>query len=604
MTTEGPSGVDDPGLSDRRPRRRIIATAVVALVALGVVSVVAAGSLVGSSDPSGPRPVLLSDPFLQLPRSDGVNVVWFTEQRGDRHEVLLGDDAAGAPVRVVRAETTQLSRTAEDRSSVVPGRSWDRLERRPIWRHEARVDGLTQGERTPYRVRSVDGSRVGVSDTFTLGPTPSAGTPLRILLTSDHQQMPMTAANLAQVAAEVGRPDAVFVAGDLVNIPDRASEWFDSERGGFFALLQGRGDQEIAGRRYRGGEILQHAPLYPAVGNHEVMGRVDAGDLFAQFESPLPRRVAQRLVAQEGATGPSASRRVQDLSFNTVTYEEIFSLPDASPGGETYYATTVGDVRLISLFATNIWRAKTVEPDDRRSAFVERSEDLDDPAGQGWGQHIFEPIDRGSEQYEWLERELRSEEFASARYRVVMLHHPIHSLGDNASPAFTDPVRIEERDDAGRLTGVRYEYPADRDHLRRDLEPLLAAAGVDLVLNGHSHLWNSFRGPGGVVHLETSNVGNTYGAFVEGGPRRFVPPAPWPREDSTAVGDPGGLRPRTPTGRAVTEDGRRLPYVASNEITVFSVLDTGEGVVTSYAFDTRRPDEGTWVLDRLALGGR
>jgi hypothetical protein len=54
----------------------------------------------------------------------------------------------------------------------------------------------------------------------------------------------------------------------------------------------------------------------------------------------------------------------------------------------------------------------------------------------------------------------------------------------------------------------------------------------------------------------------------------------------------------------VTEDGRRLPYVASNEITVFSVLDTGEGVVTSYAFDTRRPDEGTWVLDRLALGGR
>lgn len=577
--------------------------AVVAVVAASVLAVVAiaAGSLVESSAPSGPPPVLLSDPFLQLPRSDGVNVVWFTEQRGDRHEVLLGGDTDGAPVRLVRAETTQLSRSAEDRSSVVPGRSWDRLERRPVWRHEARVDGLEPGERTPYRVRSVDGARVGLSGTFTLGPAPVAGTPLRILLTSDHQQMPMTAANLEQVVAEVGRPDAVFVAGDLVNIPDRASEWFDSERGGFFALLQGRGDQQIAGRRYRGGEILQHAPVYPAVGNHEVMGRVDAGDLFTQFESPLPRRVARRLVAEEGVTGPAAQRRVQDLSFNTVTYEEIFSLPDTSPGRETYYATTVGDVRLISLFATQIWRAKTVEPGDRRSAFVERGEDLDDPAEQGWGQHIFEPIDRGSEQYEWLERELRSEEFTAARYRVVLLHHPIHSLGDNVSPAFTDPVRIEERDDDGGLTGVRYEYPADRDHLLRDVEPLLAEAGVDLVLNGHSHLWNSFRGPGGIVHLESSNVGNTYGAFVEGGRRRFVPPEPWPAEDATPAGDPGGLRPRPPSGQGLTEDGRSVPYVASNEITVFSVLDTGEGVVTSYAFDTTRPDEGPWVLDRLAL---
>lgn len=366
-------------------------------------------------------------------------------------------------------------------------------------------------------MRSVDGSRVGLSGTFTLGPAPAAGTPLRILLTSDNQQMPMTAANLEQVVAEVGRPDAVVVAGDLVNVPDRASEWFDSGRGGFFALMQGRGDQEIAGRRYRGGEILQHAPVYPAVGNHEVMGRVDAGDLLAQFEAPLPRQVAGRLLEDRGDSPEEEARRVRDHSFNTVTYEEIFSLPDTSPGGETYYATTIGDVRLVSLFATRIWRAKTIEPDERRSAYVERSEDLDDPGRQGWGQHIFEPIGRGSEQYEWLERELRSGEFTTARYRVVMLHHPIHSLGDNASPAFTDPVRVEQRDDSRQLTGVRYEYPAGGDHLLRDVEPLLAEAGVDLVLNGHSHLWNSFRASGGVVHLETSNVGNTYGAFVEGG---------------------------------------------------------------------------------------
>lgn len=587
----------------------------------------------GSEDrPAAParRDLLLSDPFLQLPGADSVSVVWFTEWPGDRHEVLVGPgvdrlgdptqvdstqtgstqtgstqvdstqvDLAAAGIRVVPATTTELSRTAEDARSEVPGRSWDRLTRRRIWRHEARVEGLSG--RLPYRVRSIDGPRTVWSDTFTLGPAPPPGTPLRILLTSDHQQMPMTAANLAQVVDTVGRPDAVFFAGDLVNVADRASEWFDSARGGFFPLLQGRGDREIAGHRYRGGEIIQHAPLFPAVGNHEVMGRRDAGDLDEQFESPLPRPVARRLLRERGLRGEELERQVLESSFNTVTYQEMFTLPADSPGGETYYAVTVGDVRLISLYVTHIWRERTTEPDRRRSAYVERSEDLGDPWAQGWGQHIFEPIRAGSVQYRWLADELASEEFASARYRVVMLHHPVHSLGDHVVPAFTDPVRIEERDDDGRLTRVRYEYPAARDHLLRDLEPLLVDAGVDLVLNGHSHLWNRFRGRGGVHYLETSNVGNTYGAFVRGGPERFVPPPPWPTRDATPVGDPAGLRPEMPTGRA-PGSGRR-PYVSSNTVTVFSVLDTSDGTVRSWAFDTERPEEGSWLLDEFRLGG-
>ncbi|CCQ60429.1 hypothetical protein CWATWH0401_3766 [Crocosphaera watsonii WH 0401] len=31
-----------------------------------------------------------------------------------------------------------------------------------------------------------------------------------------------------------------FFAGDLVNIPDRASEWFDDKRGGAFFSLSSR----------------------------------------------------------------------------------------------------------------------------------------------------------------------------------------------------------------------------------------------------------------------------------------------------------------------------------------------------------------------------
>ena len=67
------------------------------------------------------------------------------------------------------------------------------------------------------------------------------------------------------------------MAGDLVNIPDRASEWFDDNRGGaFFPALQGRANYKIAKNRvktaYTGGEIIQEAPIFTALGNHEVMG--------------------------------------------------------------------------------------------------------------------------------------------------------------------------------------------------------------------------------------------------------------------------------------------------------------------------------------------
>ena len=50
----------------------------------------------------------------------------------------------------------------------------------------------------------------------------------------------MVAANLQKVVETIGKIDAVFFAGDLVNIPERASEWFDDKRGGaFFPCLQG-----------------------------------------------------------------------------------------------------------------------------------------------------------------------------------------------------------------------------------------------------------------------------------------------------------------------------------------------------------------------------
>jgi hypothetical protein len=49
------------------------------------------------------------------------------------------------------------------------------------------------------------------------------------------------------------------------------------------------------------------------------------------------------------------------------------------------------------------------------------------------------------------------------------------------------------------------------------------------------------------------------------------------------------------------EDGKPMPYIASNDITVFSIFDTGTGTVTSYRFDTRNPDSQVIKFDEFQL---
>jgi len=551
------------------------------------------------------KPQLLTDPFLQLPTANSVRVVWFTEFPGTRNTVACGENLD----RIVAANTVKLSRTREDQDSRIS----DEMKQgiidsnpiaRNIWRHEAEVTGLMPGVRIPYSVKTEreDGESVS-SKVFALSAAPTAGTELKILLTSDHQLMPMTAANLQKVAETIGRVDAVFMAGDLINIPDRASEWFDESRGrAFFPGLQGRAFSELDKNGiktvYTGGELIQHAPLFPAIGNHEIMGRFStASKLNDQFNDSFPRAAAEKIYTQKAPHLPPNTDRatwLKNNTFNSDTYDEIFTLPS----NNNYYAVTFGGVRLVTLSVANIWRTPNLDP-GARGRYRERDEDFNSPEKWGYGQHIFEPIVKGSAQYNWLQQELNSSEFQQAKYKIVMFHHPPHSLGDNIVPAYTDPVQTIDRDENGEIKMVRYEYPKDRDYIIRDVLPLLEKAGVQLVFYGHSHLWNRFESAAGMHFLESSNVGNSYGAFM-GEKRRFVPPAYL--EDYSALGDPNELEPVVPTiAPLLGKDGQPLPYIESNDITAFSIFDTGSGAVSSYYFDTRQPDSEAVKFDEFKL---
>ncbi|MDY6782302.1 MAG: metallophosphoesterase family protein [Cyanobacteriota bacterium] len=557
-------------------------------------------------------PRLLTDPFLQLPTENSVRVAWFTEFPGTQHQVYYGKNFQES----VSATTQKLTRAREDSKSRVgeqteDGQRYEAPAPRDIWRHEAVVGGLVPNQRIPYRVSSFTerGEEIR-SREFTLAPKPKPGTSLNILLTSDHQLMPMTAANLQKVAETVESVDAIFLAGDLINIPDRASEWFDDNRGGaFFPCLQGLANYTLKKGgttvTYTGGELIQHAPLYAAIGNHEVMGRYSARrGLNKQFGDAVPRATAATdydLIASQ--INPRNDSNVRDAwiksnSFNTDTYEEILTLPQSIPGGEKYYAVTFGDIRLVTLFITNIWRSPDLK-DTATGRYREAVRNYNKPENWGRGQHIFEPIAKGSPQYQWLEQELNSPEFQQAKYKIVMFHHPPHSLGDNIVPPYTDPVPLVQYAPDEKVKSVRYEYPIKDDYLIRDIEPLLNEAGVQLVYFGHSHLWNRFQNSRGIHFLESSNVGNSYGAYI--GEKKRPVPAGF-KETYAAVGDPNGLTPIVPTLKPLKDEQERpLPYLSSNDITVFSILETRAGTVSSYRFDTRDPDSQVIKFDEFKL---
>jgi hypothetical protein len=551
-------------------------------------------------------PALLTDPFLQLPTTSSVTVVWFTDFLGSEHKVLYGEKLD----RQVMASTIKLSRMSEDSDSQT-SQIYNKVTARDIWRHQAIVDGLTPGKSVRYKVISqrTKDDRVE-SKIFNLAAKPEPGTPLQILLTSDHQLMPMTAANLQKVGETIGQVDAVFFAGDLINISDRASEWFDDNRGGaFFPCLQGRANYELDKQGiktiYKGAELIQNAPLFTAIGNHEVMGRLNPNHkLKQQFTDAHPIAQAEKKYRElEEQINPQLKADwIRDNSFNTITYEEIFTLPESDVGGKQYYAVTFGDVRLVVLYVTNLWRSPDLAP-DTKGRYRESDRDLNDRDNWGYGQVVFGDITQGSPQYRWLEGELNSEEFKRAKYKMVMFHHPPHTLGDNIVPPYTQPIpKIQTKPDE-TIESVFYEYPIDKDYIIRDLLPLLESAGVHLVFYGHSHLWNRFVSPQGMNFLETSNVGNSYGAYLDDKKR------PVPTKDTNLdprnykeIGDPNGLEPILPTISPLSNDrGKPQPYIDSNDITVFSILDTGKGTISSYRFDTRNPNSEVVKFDEFAI---
>lgn len=271
---------------------------------------------------------LLSEPFLQLPEENSVHVVWFTE--GDKapavNKVLLYENGRdSAATREIQAETTKMSRMRGGSDASTKGNA---SIKRNIWRHEAVVDGLPEytgnsNQKIPYSVVSDDAQ----SDIYTLQSQAQPGTPMKILLTSDIQTKNMCAANMQKMYETIGPVDAVLVNGDAIDVPDRAYDWFDADSS-FFRVMQGTSDRTINGVEYSGAPLMQYAPTYASIGNHEVMGRYsETSSLDQQFNDPTTRAYAEELYERVNSDSDpdndvaeeDKEEFIKNNSFNTDT---------------------------------------------------------------------------------------------------------------------------------------------------------------------------------------------------------------------------------------------------------------------------------------------
>jgi hypothetical protein len=652
------------------------------LLAASVMALVASASAQDVPAMPAGDPTLLTDPYLQNAEETKVSVVWMTNFEGRRHTVILSRDRENrrAPTRF-SADTIKIEKLLDDSDSALDNPP-ELVSQRQVYRHEAVITDLTPGSVRSYRVVSVDEEGgVHYAGPFELEPAPQPGEPIEILLTSDMQERWNVLPNYERVAEMFPDLEAVFFAGDIVNTPYRASEWFDADRASwdedptgvrdvsFFPAMQGYWDRFVPTTPSPGGQILQSTPLYPSIGNHEVSGRFRpnatfmaggrerTADIGYMDNDPQPRWYAEWRYNQVANTVNPAGdpelreQWIRDNSNDFETYRDLWTLPDDGPEGESYYVKMIGDVALISMNASRIWRTWNIRDQDR-GKFREFAADFNNPEEWGFGDHIFTPFHEGSVQHTWLEEALQREDVQNARYRVVMAHQTMFGVGDNAVPVQTNPqleivyrssadvletkiIPMPDSDEGqaqtfdnevvpllGSIEEVRWEYPLTEDFWLTDIEPLLKQYDVDLVHTGHSHVWNRARS-GDLDYIETSNVGNCFGAFwtdEEGTPNNNGRVS-WAGSFWSAIDDPDDTRydgenyPRwdDPHGReavfpnllnpeqASGEDENAVPYVCSNRVSVFTILDTGMGAVRSFWFDARDPQSETVEFDRLML---
>jgi hypothetical protein len=367
-------------------------------------------------------------PYIQNPTESAVTIRWLSN-KPDQASVEVNRDGYSK----VFTSVPQLADSL--RNNPWAPEAADRFEEPPFI-HSVRVDGLSTGTVYQYTVKQ---SGHDFASEFSTSPT--GDRPVRFIVFADSETEPESSTsgpidwprgrdsnrpesiskylidqttgfqqNLLIMADR--KPDFLCVAGDLVESGGEQRDWDE-----FWRHLSGK---------Y--GSICSSVPIFPALGNHENYG--GPGGL--------------------GGYSPEAA------NFGVDKYLTYFEVPSNSASNPKhrgrYYRVDYGPIALITVDSSDGEPANTV---------ADTNHNL-----QGSNAPDFNP---GSEQYQWLEQQLKDAQ-QTRRFTFVQFHHVPYGSGPHSVPFG------QEKFSGQSGIGTRV------------LMPLFHRYGVDAVFCGHDEM--------------------------------------------------------------------------------------------------------------------
>jgi hypothetical protein len=389
-------------------------------------------------------------PYLQHPAADAMTIQWFSESQDSGIVVLGGREYFSEPILCLELAYHPLE-PREHRHAVPP------------FLHSVRINGLEPSTSYPYSVEQ-DGETIKAI--LTTSPRPGEvgkGGGVRLFFYGDSKTEPESRGSRTEWSPSPSMPAqprprwvrdrylADETSGYRMNLALIASRAAESLRAKNPVLVSVVGDLVANGAEQRDwdefwrhnagdfGSLASRVPIVAAIGDHDIGG--DPA-LTGSLESP--------------GGDPSRSSLVGSMKF--LTY---FDHPSNNASDERhedrYHRVDFGPVTLITLDTTNSG------PDDG-------DDDTNHSLDHASASHIPD-LAPGSEQYEWLEREL-ADAAASGRIILVQYHHAAFSSGPH-----------------GRPSGSADGFDLFSGQPLRALAPLFTKHRVRAVFAGHDEMY-------------------------------------------------------------------------------------------------------------------
>lgn len=375
-------------------------------------------------------------PYLQNPSPDGITIIWFSYYNiPGQLSFREKDQGQSRIISSVPVQVQDLAFSEWENDKFFGG-----ISPLPPFKHRIRLDNLKPQSEYMYSVNQGNSS---FTSTFLTGPP--GKTPIRVIFYADSETEPESVNNFTDWPSpddgssrsyltdqatgyknniEVilsRRPDLVFIAGDLVECGGEQRDWDE-----FWNNNTNRDGEKSLGSQ---------VPIFAAAGNHEYF----EGPYLDQYNQPGSERAIRRFLSYFESPGNNSGNSAQE---------------------GRYYSLRYGPAAFIVLDVCNNGTNKS---DDDTNFYLLGE---NDPGGGN-----APDINPGSDQYNWLESQLKEAQLSSM-FTFIIMHHSPYSSGPHGFP----PGETENTDNQSG-------YPL------RDLTGLFMKYGVDAVISGHDEIW-------------------------------------------------------------------------------------------------------------------